>query len=76
MNEFHCPPSSSNTSGLKGVSFDNDREVRRPGIKINDHTFHLGDFENSHNGWISAGEQYDIWAIKLVGTYAYLNFYY
>jgi NUMOD4 motif/HNH endonuclease len=76
LNEIHCPPNSTNTSGLKGVSFDKDRQVWRPSIKKNGHTFHLGDFEHSVNGWIDSGEQYDIWARKLFGTYAYLNFYY
>jgi hypothetical protein len=76
MNEIHKPPSSRNTSGLKGVSYEEDRDKFRVRLKINEHNLTLGRFENTHEGWISAGEQHDIWTRKLYGTYAYQNFDY
>jgi len=92
LNEVHKPPSSRNNSGLKCVSYEDDRDKFRVRLMNNGHNLTLGIFDNTYEGWFLAGETYDKWARffafaknrisrrrnprKLYGTYAYQNFYY
>jgi hypothetical protein len=70
LNAHHCKKLSSNTSGFRGIAWNNMRCAWQSTIRINGKRIFLGYCNNK----LDAAVAYDMAAIKYRGDYATLNF--